>query len=304
MRIAVTGASGRIGREVARLLAPVAGGAEQNPGGAELAPGGAELNPAGADRIDLRLVVRDPARAPQVPGAEVAVASFSDAAACRDAFTGVDALLMVSAGESADRIQQHRTAIAAAAEAGVGHVVYTSFLGAAEDAVFTLARDHGTTEALLRDSGLTWTFLRDSFYADVLLDFAGQDRVIRGPGGDGRCGFVARADVAAVAAEILRDPAPWANQALDLTGPEALSLEQAAQLMSRARGEEYRYVEETLEQARASRAHYGAPDWQVEAWISTYTAIASGALDVVSDAVQEVLGRPATPAVEVFAAPL
>ncbi|WP_193103684.1 SDR family oxidoreductase [Brachybacterium sp. FME24] len=282
MRIAITGATGKVGGAVATLLT------EQ---------------PAGTGP-DLRLVVRSPRRAPEVPGAEVVRAEFSDAAACRKAFTGVDALLLVSAGESADRVQQHRTAIAAAAEAGVGHIVYTSFLGASTDAEFTLARDHGTTEQALRDSGLPWTFLRDSFYADVLLDFAGEERVIRGPGGAGRCAFVARADVAEVAAAILRDPATWAGRTLDLTGPSAVTLAEAAMILTAARGEEYRYVDETLEEARASRAPYGAPDWMVEAWISTYTAIASGALDVVSTDVEAVLGRAPRPLAEVVASPL
>src|SRR5699024_3428398 len=52
-------------------------------------------------------------------------------------------------------------------------------------------------------------------------------------------------DVAEVAARILRDPAPWANRALELTGPVAVSLAEAALLMTRARGEEYEYVDET-----------------------------------------------------------
>ena len=278
MRIAVTGATGKVGGEVARLL-------------------------GGSDH-ELRLVVRSPSRAPAIPGAEVVRAEFSDAAACREAFAGVDALLLVSAGEAADRLEQHRTAITAAAAAGVGHVVYTSFLGAAVDAEFTLARDHGATEDMLRESGLPWTFLRDSFYTDVLLDFAGPERVIRGPGADGRCAFVARADVAEVAATILRNPAVWAGRTLDLTGPRSLSLSEAAALMTAARGEQYGYVDETLEEARGSRAPYGAPAWQVDAWISTYTAIASGALDVVGDGVREVLARAPRSLEEVVGNPL
>ncbi|MDN5685313.1 MAG: SDR family oxidoreductase [Brachybacterium sp.] len=278
MRIAVAGASGKVGGEVARLLA--------------------------VEGVEPRLVVRDAARAPRLRGADVAVAAFSDAAACRQAFDGVDVLLLVSAGEAADRLQQHRTAITAAAEAGVGHVVYTSFLGASAEAEFTLARDHGATELMLRESGMSWTFLRDSFYADILLDFAGAERVIRGPGRDGRCAYVARADVAAVAAEILRGPDAWAGRMLDLTGPAALTLAEAARILSKTRGEDFSYVDETLEQARASRAPYGAPDWQIDAWISTYTAIASGQLDVVSTDVQEVLGRPPRTLAEVAATPL
>ena len=279
MRVVLTGATGKVGGEVARLLAPV-------------------------HDVDLRLVGRSLERAPRIEGAELVRAEFSDAAACREAFAGADALLLVSAGEAADRLDQHRTAIDAAVAAGVGHVVYTSFLGAAPDAAFTLARDHGATEQMLRDSGLGWTFLRDSFYADVLLDFAGTERVIRGPGGTGRCAFVARRDVAEVAAAILRDPAPWAGHTLDLTGPVAVSLAEAALQMTRATGEEYEYVDETLDEARASRAPYGAPDWQVEAWISTYTAIRDGELDVVGDGVGQVLGRSPRPLGEAVADPL
>jgi uncharacterized protein YbjT (DUF2867 family) len=279
MRIVVTGASGKVGGEVARLL-------------------------HGAPGITVRLVGRRLERLPALEGAERAAAAFSDADACRAAFAGADVLLLVSAGEAADRLEQHRTAIDAAVAAGVGHIVYTSFLGASPTAGFTLARDHGATEEMLRGSGLAWTFLRDSFYADVLLDFAGEERVIRGPGGAGRCAFVARRDVAEVAARILRDPAPHAGRALDLTGPVALDLAEAARLLTRARGEEYAYVDETMEEARASRAPYGAPDWQVEAWISTYTAIRDGELDLVSGDVQEVLGRAPRTVEEAVADPL
>ncbi|MGO1600315.1 MAG: SDR family oxidoreductase [Brachybacterium sp.] len=279
MRVVVTGATGKIGGQVARLL-------------------------AAAPEVELRMVGRSLHRAPQLEGVEAVRAEFGDEQACREAFDDADALLLVSAGEAADRLDQHRTAISAAARAGVGHVVYTSFLGAGPDAAFTLARDHGATEQMLRDSGIAWTFLRNSFYADVLLDFAGEERVIRGPGGTGRCAFVARRDVAEVAARILREPAPWAGRALDLTGPVAVTLAEAVLLMTRARGEEYEFVDETLAEARASRAPYGAPDWQIDAWLSTYTAIASGELDVLSDEVEQVLGRTPSAIEETVADPL
>ncbi|MDN5600265.1 MAG: SDR family oxidoreductase [Brachybacterium sp.] len=279
MRVVVTGATGKIGGQVARLL-------------------------AAAPEVELRMVGRSLHRAPQLEGVEAVRAEFGDEQACREAFDDADALLLVSAGEAADRLDQHRTAISAAARAGVGHVVYTSFLGAGPDAAFTLARDHGATEQMLRDSGIAWTFLRNSFYADVLLDFAGEERVIRGPGGTGRCAFVARRDVAEVAARILREPAPWAGRALDLTGPVAVTLAEAVLLMTRARGEEYEFVDETLAEARASRAPYGAPDWQIDAWLSTYTAIASGELDVLSDEVEQVLGRTPSAIDETVADPL
>jgi hypothetical protein len=53
------------------------------------------------------------------------------------------------------------------------------------------------------------------------------------------------------------------------------------------------YHPETVEEAYASRASYGAPDWQVDAWVSTYTAIAAGEMAGVSSAVPELTGHPA-----------
>lgn len=265
--IAVTGSTGAVGGRVARDLS--------------------------ARGIPQRLLVRDASRAPQLPGAEVRVAGYSDADAAFTALTGVDTLLMVSASETADRVDHHRTFIDAAARAGVRSIVYTSFFAAAPDAVFTLGRDHAATEELIRESGMSWTFLRDNFYMDMMELFAGDDGVIRGPAGAGRCSLVSRADVAATAVAVLRDPAAHADAAYDLTGPEALTLDEVAQKISAVRGHPVRFVDETVDEAYASRAVYGAPRWQVDAWVSTYTAIASGDLARVSGDVEAVTGRPA-----------
>lgn len=263
--IAVTGATGHVGGLVAHDLA--------------------------REGARLRLVVRSAARAPQLHGSEVAVATYGDLDQSVDALDGVDVLLMVSAAESVDRLAQHRTFIDAAARTGVRHVVYTSFLGAAPDATFTLARDHWATEEHLRAVGIPHTILRDSFYLDFLPDLAGPDGVIRGPAGDGLVGGVARADVARVAAGILLAPDAHAGATYELTGREALSLAEAAQIITEVTGRPTTYVPETIEEAYASRASYGAPDWQVDAWVSTYTAIAAGELALVTDTVERLTGR-------------
>lgn len=260
--IAVTGATGQLGGRVARLLA-ARGTAQQ-------------------------LLVRDPARAPELPGATVGRAGFADGDAVRYALDGVPVVLMVSATESRDRVDQHRAFVDAAAAAGAGHLVYVSFAGAAPDATFTHARDHWHTEQHIRASGLAFTFLRDNLYADFLPGLAGADGVIRGPAGDGRVAAVAQDDIAEAAAVVLTDPAAHAGRTYDLTGPEALSLYEIAALLSA------RYEPETVEQAYRSRASYGAEDWLVDAWVSTYTAIAAGELAAVSDAVPRLTGRPAT----------
>lgn len=266
--IAITGVTGALGGEVVRLL-------------------------AGADmRLDLRLLARDPDRAPDVD-TDVRRLDYRDPDPA--ALHGVDTLLLVSASESRDRRDIHRTAVAAAADAGVRHVVYTSFCGAAPDASFTLGRDHHDTEQAIRDSGMAHTILRDNFYLDVLPLFADAAGVVRGPAGTGRVAAVARADVAAVAAAVLRAPGEHAGATYDLSGPEALTMAEVAERAGRVLGRDLRFEDETVEEAYASRraGWPDAEDWQLDAWVSTYTAIADGSCDLVTDHVERVTGRPA-----------
>ena len=266
--IVVSGATGRLGGQIAGRLADAG--------------------------LEQRLIVRDPGRAPVLAGAEVAVAEYGDPAALRRALAGAGTVLMVSAAETPDRVRQHHNFVDAAVAAGVERLVYTSFVGAAPDAVFTLARDHWATEEYIRASGLEFTFLRDNLYADFLPFLVGEDGVIRGPAGDGRAAVVAQADIADAAAAVLRDPLPHARRSYDLTGPEALTFTDMAAVITSATGRKVTFVNETLDEAYASRASYGAPGWQVDAWVSTYTAVAAGELSTVSPAVEQLTGHPAT----------
>ena len=239
------------------------------------------------------LLVRNRSRVAAPDGFEVRSCDYAEASAAEAALAGVDVLFMVSGSETPDRVDRHRAFVDAAVRAGVEHIVYTSFLNASPDATFTLARDHWATEEHLRASGLPHTVLRDSLYADF-LPYMTVDGVIRGPAGDGRVAAVAQDDIADVAVAVLRSPNAHAGATYDLTGPEALTLAEVAQVVTEVTGNPVRYEPETIEQAYASRASYRAPGWQVDAWVSTYTAIAAGELATVSDAVERVSGHPAT----------
>jgi NAD(P)H dehydrogenase (quinone) len=94
----VTGATGQVGSRVARRLAT--GGVPQ------------------------RLIVRDSTRAPVLPDAElIAIESYRDSEGMRRAFSGISTLLLVSAQEALDRVEQHQNTAEAAAAAGVGRIV-------------------------------------------------------------------------------------------------------------------------------------------------------------------------------------
>ena len=265
--LAVTGSTGALGGRVARTLADLG--------------------------IKQRLIVRSAERAPRLDGAEVreVPGGYADPAGFREALEGVGTLFLVSAEEAPDRVAQHRAAIEAAAGAGVERIVYTSFLGAAEDSTFLLGRDHWATEQAIREAGVAFTFLRDSFYMDFIPYFAGPERTFRGPAGTGRLSPVSRDDVAAVAVAVLTALGEHDGKAYGLTGPELFTLAEAAARMGVYTGEPYSYVEETTEEAWASRRPTGAPDWMIEGWISTYAAIADGSLDLVSGDVEAVTGR-------------
>lgn len=265
--LAVTGSTGALGGQVARLLADAG--------------------------LALRLPVRSLGRAPRLAGSVPVPFSYADSRAARDALSGVDTLFMVSAAEAPDRLDQHRAFVDAAAGAGVRHIVYTSFLGAAPDSTFTLARDHWATEQHIVARGLRHTFLRDNFYADLWPGFVGNDDVLRGPGGQGRVSVVARSDVARVAATVLQTPAEHEGATYDLTGPEALTLTEIAVVLSEHLGRPVTYRDETVEEAYTSRRQWAVEDWQYDAWVSTYTAIRAGELERVSDDVQRVTGRRA-----------
>ena len=263
--IAIGGATGQVGSRVANLLA--------------------------GRGVPQRLIVRDAARAPALPGAEPAqVGGYEDASGMREAFAGIETFLLVPGHETSDRVTAHRVAIEAAREAGVRRIVQLSFAGAAEDATFTYARHHWATEQDLKASGLAWTIAHMNFYLDVLPEFVLPTGDLAGPAGDGRVAAVARDDVAAAVAELLTGQG-HDGQTYELTGPEAPTLGEACVTMARHSGKPITYLKETVEEAYATRAGYEATDVEREGWVTTYTAIAAGELATVSGDVEALTGR-------------
>ncbi|HEX8919003.1 MAG TPA: SDR family oxidoreductase [Chloroflexota bacterium] len=265
--VAITGATGEIGRRVARNLA------ERG--------------------IAQRLIVRDQERAPHLPNSEIAVASsYSDKTSMRRALTGTHTLFLVSGRESADRVQHHVDAIDTAVAAGVQRIVYLSFIGAASNATFTLARQHYLTEQHIRSSGVRFTFLRPALYLDSIPRYVGEDGALRGPADGGSGAFIARDDIAGVASVVLPSE-DHDGETYNLTGREELTLTQCAEQLSRVVGRTIIFQDETLEEAWRSRSGYGAPHFEKEGWITSYLAIAAGEMGPASDIVYRLTGQDA-----------
>ena len=271
MKIAITGSSGHIGGMVARHLS--------------------------ARGLPLILPLRNPAKAPDLPACEARPFAYGDFELARQALSGVDVLFMVSAAESPTREQEHLTLVRAAAAADVQHLVYLSFAGANASSTFTLARTHAATEAAIQQTAMRYTFLRDNFYSEMMATIANADGIIAGPAGDGRVACVSQQDVAQAAANILAAIASGDdrhhNRSYTLTGSEALTFADIAAVLTDITGKPHRYHNQTLDEAYASRErdYPDTPAWQIEAWVSTYTAIAGGELATVSDDLPQLLGR-------------
>jgi NAD(P)H dehydrogenase (quinone) len=275
--IGVTGTTGIVGGHVAALLA------ERG--------------------VAQRLIVRDAGRAPQFAGAEVRVAaSYGAGDEMRAALEGVETLFLVPGREAPDRVLQHTTAVDAAVTAGVRRIVYLSFLGASPTATFTLGRQHWATEQHIRACGVgAFAFLRMSMYLDFIPSMASPDGVIMGPAHDGRVGALLRSDVAAAAVAVLTSDG-HDGQTYDITGREAFTLTEAAAEMSRLTGKRIEFRDETRDEAYASRAGYGAPDWEVEGWVTSYEAIGAGELALVTDEVRRLTGHEPTTLTDYIAA--
>ena len=270
MRIAVTGAGGRIGGQVVRQLA---------------AP----------EEHEVVALSRRELPAGQRPGhVSGAVADYEDPAALRAALRDVDTLVFISSdGEIAQVIVHHYNLIRAAADSGVGHLVALSALDADLNSPFCYAVSYGHTERLLRDSGCAVSIVRASIFTEFFLGLLTPARTsgqVRLPAGDNRISLVSRADVArCLAALAVGMPTGHSH---DITGPQSLDLVTIAALAEDEWGVPVRYVGLTPAEYRAEMARGGEDLWWQYAYSTMFDSIRQQRWSQVSGEVLRLTGRP------------
>lgn len=272
--IAITGASGQLGRLVIEALL--------------------KKLPA----TEIVAAVRNPDRAADLAarGVHVRHADYDQPATLEVAFRGVDNLLLISSSEVGSRLPQHRAVINAASRAGVKLIAYTSLLHA-DMSPLGLAAEHKATEALLKDSGLPFVLLRNGWYSENYLasvPTALQYGALIGSAGDGRIASAARADYAAAAAAVLTAE-NQAGRVYELAGDESYSLAELAAEV--ARQAEQPVVYQNLPEAEFKAALVGAglPDAFAGLLADSDAGAAQGALFDDSHQLSQLLGRPTTP---------
>ncbi|MDE1158353.1 MAG: SDR family oxidoreductase [Neorhizobium sp.] len=232
-------------------------------------------------------------------GIEVRKADFNDEAGLVTAFAGIDRVLLVSTDELATpggRLKQHTAAVSAAKTAGVGHILYTSMPNP-DKSLVSFAPDHLGTEEAIKASGLAYTILRNAWYDDNYM-MAMPHNLAGGKWftstGTGKVANISRDDCARGAAAALANP-PAGNTTLTLTGPESLSADKIAALVSKAAGKPLAVVQVTDEQLGQGIASAGLPDFVVKMLVSASANIRAGNFDIVTDDFETLTGaKPQT----------
>ncbi len=260
-KIAISGASGDLGRRTAEVLLKR------------------------MDTKDLTLITRHPENRADAAGRGIRVVhgDYRDPKSLEKAYEGIDALMIISGHAVAKRIPDHRNAIAAAKKCGVKHIVYTSVAGIHPRNPTISAGDHIVTERDLHDSSLGYTSLRNQTYSELFTPMA-QSALESGVwlqvGNKGLVAPVSKNDIASVAATCLLEPEKHARVCYEITGPDLLSFRDIADMFSRLYNVPIGYKVITVDEMYAAFDSWGIPRAFNEE--STHAAIAYGSDEIVS----------------------
>ncbi|MDZ3831713.1 MAG: SDR family oxidoreductase [Sphingopyxis sp.] len=262
----VMGASGLIGRPVAETLASAG--------------------------LPVRAGYRS--RPVAIPGAEPVRVDAETGEGLAEAVEGMDQIFLL-VGDMPDQTGAELRIVDAARRAGVGHIVKLSTFGA-ETESYSIARIHRPVEQAIEQSGIAYTFLRPNcfmqnfhtYYGDMIAHTG----LVRLPCDDAAVSFIDARDIAAVAARVLVDEA-WRGRAYDLTGPQALTHDQAVSFLATADGKPVRYRSITDEECRSDMIAAGLSAAYAEDIVELCRHYRTGAAARISSAVEDITGRSA-----------
>lgn len=277
MTIAITGATGQLGRLVAGAL---------------------KARVAASDIIAL---ARDPAKAADL-GVPARRADYAQPETLAPALAGVDTLLLISSSEIGQRTQQHQNVIDAAKAAGVKRIVYTSLLHA-DVSPLSLAAEHLATEAALKASGLRHTILRNGWYIENYtgsIPGALAGGAFIGAAGDGRISGATRADYADAAAVALTTPG-HDGKVYELAGDVAFTLADLAAELSRQTGRTIPYRDLGETDYASTLVGLGLPEGLAQAVAGWDVGASKGALFDDGHQLSALIARPTTPLAEAVA---
>ena len=256
----------------------------------------------GVKSSQIAALVRDGAKATDLKdkGIELRTGDYTDFDSLVSSFQGIDKLLLVSSndrGAVENRTTQHHNAIKAAKEAGIKHIVYTSFArkpNYEESAIAAFQNSHVQTENFLKSSGIDHTILQNGIYMEMIPVFAGSKLTETGlilfPAQQGKAGWVLREELAEAAAYVLTTGG-HENKTYPLVNTESVSFTEIAKELSAVSGKEVQYQSPSISEFEAILKQAGVPDLYIGMFTMWATAEAQGALNMEDETLASFLGR-------------
>ena len=230
-------------------------------------------------------------------GVEVRKADFDAPETLAGAFEGVHKALIISTySDNSVRLQQNLAALEGAKAAGVGHIIYTSFLNAGPESLAEHSQlVHYPTEQAIIASGLAYTILRHALYAEILvndLDHTLATGALHRCSGDAACAYIGRDDLGVSAATVLaRDG--HENRIYSETMAETKTGADVAKALSETFGRPIRYQPVSVEEWPAyMTSQWGVPANLAGSAMGTMRAVASGQFDTATNDYEAITGRP------------
>jgi NAD(P)H dehydrogenase (quinone) len=277
-KILITGASGSLGKSLIKFI----------------------LKRTKAENLALLVRNAEKLEDLELDGVDVRIGDYDNYESLTKAFKGIDRLYFISGSDIANRSKQHENVVNAAKEAGVKHVVYTSFQRKNETNSSPMAfviKDHLDTENWLKSSGMKYTILKHSLYLEMLPMFLGEKVLETGliylPAGKGKVVFTLREDMAELAAHILTSEG-HENKEYDITADQAYSYDDIATIISNISGKAIRYVSPSVEEFTRTLTEANVPEEYIGMFAGFSLAIGEGELDETNSFVEQILGKKAT----------
>lgn len=271
MKIAVTGATGHLGRLVIKKLK--------------------NKIPAG----DIIALARSPQKFTEA-GVQVREANYDKPETLNRALAGVDTLLLISASEVGKRAVQHRNIINAAKASHVKWIIYTSLLHA-DTSSLSLAGEHSTTENELKKASIPYTLLRNGWYTENYTNSipgALAGGAFMGSAGNGKLSLAAREDYADAAVAILTTSGHQ-GKTYELAGDVAYTLSDLASEIAQQTGKNIPYKNLSESDYAAALKGFGLPEALAKAIAGWDFAASQGALFDDGRQLSKLIGRPTTP---------
>lgn len=269
--VLVTGATGTVGREIIKQLSVV-------------------------DGVRVRAGVHSIIKGEnlkRLPEVEVVEMEFTNQESLHAAFTHVDRLFMITPF-TANQVEMAKTLVDEAIKKDVRHIIKLSALGADAKPGIQLGEWHREIEEYVEKSGIPFTFLRPSGFMQNFVNYNSktiqEEGVIYMPIGDGKVGYIDARDIAAVGVEILKGDG-HEGMTYDLTGPEALSMQEVVAIMNDVTGRQIQFIDVPEEATREAMQREGAPDWMINALLELQGVYKSGSGNYMTDTVEKLTGR-------------